>query len=65
MFEVEESRGYPQHWHVESIQADGSVLVAVFSGPDAQKRADEYADWKNGVRRPASVLQIVSRSEEV
>jgi hypothetical protein len=45
--EVAESRTYPGHWHVEAVGIDGEVYVAVFSGPNAQHRAAEYADWKN------------------
>jgi hypothetical protein len=60
-YEVVESRDYPGHWHVEAINNDGSIEVAVFSGPSAQERAAEYADWKNGVRNPAAVLRIVGR----
>lgn len=40
--ETIESRDYPGHWHVEAIHDDGSVYVAVFSGPDAKERAAEY-----------------------
>src|SRR6266404_3023251 len=36
-------------WRVEGIDFDneGQVYVTIFSGPDAQERADEYAEWKN------------------
>lgn len=42
-------RQYPDHWRVEAVNyaGDGEVYVAVFSGPDAQERAQEYADWKD------------------
>ena len=32
----------------------GRVYVAIFSGPDAHERAQEYADWKTSMeeRRP-------------
>jgi len=36
-------------WRVVAIDFDdqGPVYVAVFSGPDAKERANEYAAWKN------------------
>jgi hypothetical protein len=42
-------------WRVEAInqEGDGEVFVAIFSGPDAEARAREYADWKNGIRELA------------
>lgn len=46
-YETVESRHYPGHWHVEAIDSDGRVHVAIFSGPNAKARAQEYADWKN------------------
>ena len=60
-YDIAESRDYPDHWHVEAIDDDGRVYVAVFTGPQASERAAEYADWKNGVRHPAAVLQLVNR----
>jgi hypothetical protein len=60
-YEIVESSAEPGHWYVESINEDGSVYVVVFSGPEAQKRAAEYAEWKNGVRHPATVLHLVQR----
>jgi hypothetical protein len=60
-YEVAESSRYSGHWHVEAIDEQGKIYVAIFSGPEAQERAAEYADWKNGVRNPAAVLQLVKR----
>jgi hypothetical protein len=36
-------------YRVEAInnEKDGEVYVAIFSGPDAKIRAEEYARWKN------------------
>jgi hypothetical protein len=36
-------------YRVEAInkENDGEVYVAIFSGPDAKIRAEEYARWKN------------------
>lgn len=46
-------------WRVEAInyEGDGEVYVAVFSGPGAEERAHEYADWKNRTQaeRPQAV----------
>lgn len=36
----------PPTWSVEMIDDDGGVDVTVFSGPDADQRAIEYARWK-------------------
>ena len=46
--EVYERRNDPGAWGVEAIdaEADGIIQMAVFSGPDAQSRALEYADAK-------------------
>jgi hypothetical protein len=40
-----ESVLYPGHWHFERILADGSVEVAIFSGPNAAARAQYYSDY--------------------
>jgi len=36
-------------YRVEAIdsESDGEVYIAIFSGPDAKARAEEYARWKN------------------
>jgi hypothetical protein len=40
----------PANWVVEAIAADGekSPDSAMFSGPNAETAAQEYAAWKNG-----------------
>lgn len=50
-YEVAKDRELMDTWRVEAVneQGDGEVYVAIFSGPDAEDRAREYADWKNGV----------------
>ena len=45
-YEVAEHSHYLGQWHVESILEDGAIMVAIFTGPEANKRAREYADWK-------------------
>ena len=62
-YEVTESPEFSGHWHVEAIDDEGRVFVAVFSGPEAEERAREYADWKNGLRR-ASVVQLVKNPQD-
>lgn len=52
-FEVLQDRQNPSDWRVEGIdfEDEGKVYVAIFSGPDARQRADEYADFKNSEAR--------------
>ena len=35
-------------WKVEAIdfEGDGDCFVTIFCGPDSEKRAREYAEWK-------------------
>lgn len=51
-YEVAKDRTMMDTWRVEAMneRGDGEVYVAIFSGPDAEARAHEYADWKNGAR---------------
>jgi hypothetical protein len=48
-YEVIQSRDVPGEWRVEAIdfKSDGQVYVTIFSGPEAQERAEEYAAWKS------------------
>jgi hypothetical protein len=47
--EVIEDQLQPGDYRVEAIntEGDGEVYTAIFVGPDAQARAEEYAEWKN------------------
>jgi hypothetical protein len=47
-YEAFEDRKNPGDWRVEAINfaSEGECYVAIFSGPDAQERAEEYAAWK-------------------
>lgn len=55
-WEVIEDRHTPGEWRVEAfdytnggegpINGDGRQYVAIFVGPDAQMRAEEYCIWK-------------------
>jgi len=48
--EVVERRDTPGAWGVEAIDSanDGEIYMAVFSGPQAKDRAEEYARLKYG-----------------
>lgn len=59
-YEVVESRDFPGHWHVEAIDNDGRVYVAVFSGPNAVERAYAYAGWKNSVSTAAERAEFAT-----
>ena len=49
-WECIEDKHNPGDWRVEAIDHDngGQVYVTIFSGPEAQERAEEYAALKNG-----------------
>lgn len=51
-YETMRSRGSVDEWRVEGIdyEHDGQVFVTIFSGPDAERRAREYAEWKNSAK---------------
>ena len=48
-YEVVEDALYPGTWRAEAIdrEGDGECHVVIFSGPEAEERAQEYARWKN------------------
>ena len=48
-YEMVASAGVPDEYRVEGIDHDreGVVYVAIFSGPEAEQRAREYARLKN------------------
>jgi hypothetical protein len=49
-YEVFQESDSPERWAAEAIDFDqgGVVYTAVFSGPNAESRAREYAEWANG-----------------
>lgn len=51
-----EDKRNPGDWRVEAIdfENEGAVYVAIFSGPDARERAEEYAAWQNAEDRRLS-----------
>jgi len=48
--EVKKSKYAPDEWVVEAIDyaGEGVIRSALFSGPDAEKLAREYAAWRKG-----------------
>ena len=44
-YKVREHPMLPGSWEVSSQNQNG-VYFALFAGPDAQRLAEEYADWK-------------------
>jgi hypothetical protein len=48
-YEVKESQDRPGDYVAIAVNeaSRGETYVALFSGPDAKKRAEEYAAWKN------------------
>ena len=56
---IEDMRS-PGDWRVEAIDHDheGQVYVAIFSGPNAQDRAEEYAALKNS--QESRIVRIAS-----
>ena len=52
---------YIGDWRVEGRdhENEGQVYVAIFSGPKARERAQEYADWKISKEQPRSRLHKV------
>ena len=47
-YEIVQSHGVPEEWRVEGIHRNGDCFVTLFSGPEAELRAREYAAWKAG-----------------
>lgn len=46
---VAERTDSPGEWGVEAVEyEDGTVEMALFSGPGAEKRARAYAAWQYG-----------------
>ena len=39
----------PDVWRVIAAASDGTVFVAVFSGPSARAQPDAYCAWQNAV----------------
>jgi hypothetical protein len=52
---------YVGDWRVEGRdhENEGQVYIAIFSGPKARERAQEYADWKISKEEPRPRLHKV------
>jgi hypothetical protein len=46
-YEMQESEANRGAFVVTAIEREGEVYSALFSGPRAQERAEEYVKWKN------------------
>ncbi len=48
-YEAFQDKMSPFDWRVEATneEGDGEVYVAIFTGPNARSRAEEYAEWKD------------------
>lgn len=48
-YEVVEDRLHPGDYRAEAInyEGEGEAYIAIFIGPDACLRAEEYVGWKN------------------
>ncbi len=54
-YEVMADPEFPNDWRVEAIdRKSGDIYVAVFSGPDAEQRAREYAEWQQSRKLAAA-----------
>lgn len=47
IYEAFQDKLFAENWRVEAIGEDGECYVILFCGPDADKRAIEYAEWMN------------------
>ena len=45
-YEAFEDQKHSGDWRVEAFDEDGRCFVAIFAGPEAKQRAEEYARWK-------------------
>lgn len=48
--EIERCVNDASSWTVEAIGSDGEIYQAIFAGPEAEKRAREYARFKYDVK---------------
>lgn len=54
-YQVQESEEIRGDFLVSAIDSDGEICSALFSGPKAKERAEEYAAWKNDEREAPNV----------
>ncbi len=62
-YEAVEDQQFPGMWRAEAVDygspvgtGDGEVYVVIFSGPNSEGRAREYAIWKNQRERARGSL---------
>lgn len=55
VYEVSRSQEMDEDWVAGAVdhESEGEIYIALFSGPGAEGRAREYADWKNGRSKTA------------
>lgn len=51
-YEVAPSQARQGDWIASATDEDGAMYLVFFSGPDAQRRAEEYASWQSSERNP-------------
>jgi hypothetical protein len=53
--DVRQNYANSDEWNVEQFDTDGTCYMAIFIGPNAKRRAEEYAGWRNRPKpRPVS-----------
>jgi quinol monooxygenase YgiN len=57
-YELLESPTNPGHWHVEAFDDEGECIKAVFSGPEAKRRAESYLVCLDNPRLVAEYLEV-------
>ena len=57
-YELVQCEGSVNVWRVEAIdeENEGVIYMALFSGPDARAKAQEYAAWKSARKGNRPVL---------
>jgi hypothetical protein len=48
VYELVENSGV---WVAEAVDPEGEVHRAIFEGTESKLKADEYAEWKNAIKR--------------
>ena len=64
-YQVCQDSNYADEWRVEAINfnAEGECYIVIFSGPNARERAEEYAEWKNGIGQKATSISTKSTQD--
>ena len=65
-YEVVADREFPNYWRVEAIDSKtGDVYIAVFYGPDAKIRAEEYSGLKQRTEALEQRVKELERGEYI